>query len=53
MVGRGRARLAADDALDFVGGYSRQRRLGPRLQFDDGQWLPGKSFDTFPRSARS
>ncbi len=47
-IGRRGRRIAEDDALDFVAGYRCANDVSARnLQFGDGQWLRGKSFDTF------
>jgi 2-keto-4-pentenoate hydratase/2-oxohepta-3-ene-1,7-dioic acid hydratase in catechol pathway len=41
-------RVGEDDALDVVAGYRCANDVSARnLQFADGQWLRGKSFDTF------
>ena len=44
-----RARVSSvDDALDFVRGYVVANDVSGRdLQFSDGQWVRGKSLDTF------
>ena len=48
VVGRTASRVAADDALDFVRGYVVANDVSGRdLQFSDGQWVRGKSLDTF------
>jgi 2-keto-4-pentenoate hydratase/2-oxohepta-3-ene-1,7-dioic acid hydratase in catechol pathway len=48
VVGRRATRVAADDALDFVRGYVVANDVSARdLQFSDGQWVRGKSLDTF------
>jgi 2-keto-4-pentenoate hydratase/2-oxohepta-3-ene-1,7-dioic acid hydratase in catechol pathway len=48
VVGATARRLAVDDALDAVAGYTVANDVSARdLQFRDGQWLRGKSFDTF------
>lgn len=42
------APVAADDALALVGGYTCLNDVSARdIQFGDGQWTRGKSFDTF------
>jgi 2-keto-4-pentenoate hydratase/2-oxohepta-3-ene-1,7-dioic acid hydratase in catechol pathway len=47
-IGRRGRRIAEDDALDWVAGYRCANDVSARnLQFADGQWLRGKSFDTF------
>lgn len=48
VIGRRGRRVHADDALDLVAGYTCANDVSAReLQFGDGQWLRGKSFDTF------
>src|SRR6478736_4371907 len=48
VVGRTASRVAVDDALDFVRGYVVANDVSGRdLQFSDGQWVRGKSLDTF------
>src|SRR4051795_5655026 len=48
VVGREASRVSADDALDFVAGYVVANDVSGRdLQFSDGQWVRGKSLDTF------
>ena len=40
--------MRADDALEFVRGYVAANDVSCRdVQFADGQWVRGKSFDTF------
>src|SRR5437870_5216319 len=40
--------VAVNDALDFVRGYVVANDVSARdIQFSDGQWVRGKSFDTF------
>jgi 2,4-didehydro-3-deoxy-L-rhamnonate hydrolase len=47
-IGRRARRIRADDALDIVAGYRCANDVSARnLQYGDGQWLRGKSFDTF------
>src|ERR1041385_8375856 len=47
-IGRSGRRIGLDDALDHVAGYRCANDVSARnLQFGDGQWLRGKSFDTF------
>jgi 2,4-didehydro-3-deoxy-L-rhamnonate hydrolase len=48
VIGR-RARLVSrEDALEMIAGYTCANDVSARdLQFRDGQWLRGKSFDTF------
>src|SRR5204862_3316641 len=48
VVGRRASGVAVDDALDFVRGYVVANDVSGRdLQFSDGQWVRGKSLDTF------
>ena len=48
VIGRRASRVAVDDALDFVRGYVVANDVSGRdLQFSDGQWVRGKSLDTF------
>ncbi len=48
VIGRRAAGVAADDALEFVQGYVVANDVSGRdLQFSDGQWVRGKSLDTF------
>lgn len=48
VIGAEGRRIDADDALDFVAGYTAANDVSARdLQFRDGQWLRAKSFDTF------
>lgn len=48
VVGRTMHRVAADDALDHVLGYTVANDVSARdVQFGDGQWVRGKSLDTF------
>lgn len=48
VVGRTMRRVAADDALDHVLGYTVANDVSARdVQFGDGQWVRGKSLDTF------
>jgi 2-keto-4-pentenoate hydratase/2-oxohepta-3-ene-1,7-dioic acid hydratase in catechol pathway len=47
-IGRRGRRIGIADALDFVAGYRCANDVSARnLQFGDGQWLRGKSFDSF------
>jgi 2-keto-4-pentenoate hydratase/2-oxohepta-3-ene-1,7-dioic acid hydratase in catechol pathway len=47
-IGRHGRRIAERKALEFVAGYRCANDVSARnLQFGDGQWLRGKSFDTF------
>jgi 2-keto-4-pentenoate hydratase/2-oxohepta-3-ene-1,7-dioic acid hydratase in catechol pathway len=48
VIGRRASGVSADDALDFVRGYVVANDVSGRdLQFSDGQWVRGKSLDTF------
>lgn len=48
VVGRTGKRIAAEDALDYVAGFSVLNDVsGRQAQFSDSQWFRGKSFDTF------
>ncbi len=48
VIGRQASRVSTDDALDFVRGYVVANDVSARdLQFSDGQWVRGKSLDTF------
>ena len=45
---RATERVAVADALDHVAGYCCANEVSARdIQFADGQWTRGKSFDTF------
>ena len=48
VIGRAMTRVAVDDALDHVAGYTVANDVSVRdVQFGDGQWVRGKSLDTF------
>jgi 2-keto-4-pentenoate hydratase/2-oxohepta-3-ene-1,7-dioic acid hydratase in catechol pathway len=48
VIGRGGRNIAATDALAHVAGYVCANDVSSRaVQFADGQWTRGKSFDTF------
>jgi 2,4-didehydro-3-deoxy-L-rhamnonate hydrolase len=48
VIGRQASGVSSDDALDFVRGYVVANDVSGRdLQFSDGQWVRGKSLDTF------
>ncbi len=48
VIGRAGKRIAAEDALDYVAGFSVLNDVsGRQAQFSDSQWFRGKSFDTF------
>jgi 2-keto-4-pentenoate hydratase/2-oxohepta-3-ene-1,7-dioic acid hydratase in catechol pathway len=48
VIGRRMREVAADEALDYVFGYTVANDVSARdVQFADGQFVRGKSFDTF------
>ena len=48
VIGRRASRVSQDDALDFVRGYVVANDVSGRdIQLSDGQWVRGKSLDTF------
>ncbi len=48
VIGKRAQRVTVDDALDYVAGYLCANEVSARdIQFADGQWTRGKSFDTF------
>ncbi len=48
VIGRTGKRIAAEDALDYIAGFSVLNDVsGRQAQFSDSQWFRGKSFDTF------
>jgi acylpyruvate hydrolase len=48
IIGRRARHVAAENAVDYVAGYTIFNDVSARdLQFGDGQWLRAKSFDTF------
>ena len=48
VIGRGARRVAESEALDYVLGYTCLNDVSARdIQFGDGQWVRGKSLDTF------
>jgi 2-keto-4-pentenoate hydratase/2-oxohepta-3-ene-1,7-dioic acid hydratase in catechol pathway len=48
VIGRPARRVAREEALDHVLGYTCLNDVSARdLQFGDGQWVRGKSLDTF------
>jgi 2-keto-4-pentenoate hydratase/2-oxohepta-3-ene-1,7-dioic acid hydratase in catechol pathway len=48
VIGKRASGVSAGDALDFVRGYVVANDVSGRdLQFSDGQWVRGKSLDTF------
>ena len=53
MIGQRMRHVGVADALDYVFGYTVANDISVRdVQFADGQWVRGKSFDTFYRSVR-
>jgi 2-keto-4-pentenoate hydratase/2-oxohepta-3-ene-1,7-dioic acid hydratase in catechol pathway len=48
VVGREGRHIPVDQAYDYVAGYTIVNDVSARdVQFSDGQWVRGKSFDTF------
>lgn len=48
VIGRRARRIPVEEALSFVFGYTACNDVSARdAQFADGQWVRGKSFDTF------
>jgi 2-keto-4-pentenoate hydratase/2-oxohepta-3-ene-1,7-dioic acid hydratase in catechol pathway len=48
IMGQTTRRVRASEALDYVAGYTVGNDVSARdLQFSDGQWVRGKSLDTF------
>ena len=48
VIGREGKRIAPEDALEYVAGFSVMNDVSGRdAQFADSQWFRGKSFDTF------
>jgi 5-carboxymethyl-2-hydroxymuconate isomerase len=48
VIGKTARRVAVEDALDTVFGYTVANDVSARdVQFSDGQWVRGKSLDTF------
>jgi 2-keto-4-pentenoate hydratase/2-oxohepta-3-ene-1,7-dioic acid hydratase in catechol pathway len=48
VIGRAARRVAESEALDYVLGYTCLNDVSARdIQFGDGQWVRGKSLDTF------
>jgi 2-keto-4-pentenoate hydratase/2-oxohepta-3-ene-1,7-dioic acid hydratase in catechol pathway len=48
VIGKRAYRVSRADALDYVAGYTCLNDLSARdLQFSDGQWIRGKSIDSF------
>lgn len=48
IVGRTARHVAVEDAYAYIAGYTVANDVSARdVQFGDGQWIRGKSFDTF------
>jgi len=48
VIGRRARNVAARDAMSYVAGYTCANDVSARdAQFSDGQWIRGKSFDSF------
>ncbi len=48
VIGRTASRVPADEAFEYVAGYTCANDVSERdMQFGDGQWFRGKSLDTF------
>ena len=48
VIGREGRNIPVEQALDYVAGYTIANDVSARdVQFSDGQWVRGKSFDTF------
>jgi 2-keto-4-pentenoate hydratase/2-oxohepta-3-ene-1,7-dioic acid hydratase in catechol pathway len=48
VIGQAARRVSEQDALEYVAGYTVCNDVSARdLQFGDGQWVRGKSLDTF------
>ena len=48
VIGRRGKNIPLENALDYVFGYTICNDISARdLQFEDGQWLKGKTLDTF------
>ena len=48
IIGKKAARVSEEEAIDYVAGYTIVNDVSARdVQFSDGQWIRGKSFDTF------
>lgn len=48
VIGKRASRVSEKDAYDYVAGYTAINDVSARdLQFGDGQWVRGKSLDTF------
>jgi 2-keto-4-pentenoate hydratase/2-oxohepta-3-ene-1,7-dioic acid hydratase in catechol pathway len=48
IIGKKASRVSEDEAMDHVAGYTIVNDITARdVQSSDGQWIRGKSFDTF------
>jgi 2-keto-4-pentenoate hydratase/2-oxohepta-3-ene-1,7-dioic acid hydratase in catechol pathway len=48
IIGKSCRRVTEGDAIDYVAGYTAANDVSARdVQLDDGQWVRGKSLDTF------
>ncbi len=48
VIGKRASRVKAKDAFNYIAGYTALNDISARdLQFSDGQWIRGKSLDTF------
>ncbi|MDT8860111.1 fumarylacetoacetate hydrolase family protein [Alkalihalobacillus sp. MEB130] len=48
VIGKKGKQISEDEALDYIFGYTIMNDVSARdVQFGDGQWVRGKSFDTF------
>jgi len=48
VIGRRGKHIPLEDAMDHVAGYTIMNDISARdIQFSDGQWLRGKTYDTF------
>ncbi len=48
VIGKRGRRIPAERSRDYIAGYSLLNDISARdIQFEDGQWVRGKSFDTF------
>lgn len=48
VIGKAARNVSEDEAMDYIFGYTILNDISARdLQFEDGQWVKGKSLDTF------
>ena len=48
IIGKKATKVTEEEAMDYVAGYTIVNDVSARdVQFSDGQWIRGKSFDTF------